>query len=55
MTSKPVGVFVVKDGEVTWRPAVDVNKIVLGGQLVVLVALLVLRAALKARGRPKRS
>jgi uncharacterized spore protein YtfJ len=49
LMSKPVGVFVVKDGEVTWRPAVDINKIILGGQLVVLVGLFVLRGILKAR------
>ena len=49
MMSKPVGVFVIKDGEVTWRPAVDVNKIILGGQAIVLVALLVLRGIVKTR------
>jgi uncharacterized spore protein YtfJ len=26
--AKPVGAYVIKDGEVTWRPAVDVNRIV---------------------------
>jgi uncharacterized spore protein YtfJ len=51
MTSKPVGVFVIKDGEVTWRPAVDVNKIILGGQVVLLVALLVLRGIFRSRRR----
>ena len=51
MTSKPVGVFVIKDGEVTWRPAVDVNKIILGGQAVLLVALLVLRGIFRSRRR----
>ena len=25
---KPVGAYVVKDGDVSWRPAVDVNRIV---------------------------
>ena len=55
MMSKPVGVFVIKDGEVTWQPALDLNKIILGGQLVLLAALLVLRGVLKAsRNRPAR-
>jgi uncharacterized spore protein YtfJ len=49
LMSKPVGVFVIKDDEVTWRPAVDVNKIILGGQLVLLVGLLVLRGIFKSR------
>ncbi len=51
MTSKPVGVFVIKDDEVTWRPAVDVNKIIIGGQVVLLVALLVLRGIFRSRRR----
>jgi hypothetical protein len=32
-----------------WEPAIDVNRIVLGGQLVAIVALLVLRTFLKRR------
>lgn len=55
MTSKPVGVFVIKDGDVSWRPAVDVNKIILGGQVVLLVGLLVLRGILRNRSRRRRS
>ena len=49
MNTKPFGVFVMKDGEVTWRPAVDVNRMILGGQLVAIAALLVLRSITKAR------
>ena len=49
MNTKPFGVFVLKDGEVTWRPAVDVNRMILGGQLVVIAALLTVRAFVKAR------
>jgi uncharacterized spore protein YtfJ len=43
LEAKPVGVFVVREGDVQWRPAVDVMRIVLGGQIVAIVALLVLR------------
>jgi uncharacterized spore protein YtfJ len=25
--ARPVGAYVIKDGEVTWKPAVDVNRI----------------------------
>jgi hypothetical protein len=49
MSAKPFGVFVVADGDVSWRPAVDVNRVILGGQLVAIAALLVLRALIKAR------
>ena len=51
LTSTPVGAFVIKDGSVSWRPAVDVNKIILGGQIVAIVALLTIRAIVKARSR----
>ncbi len=45
------GVFVVKDGEVRWQPAIDYNKIILGGQVVAVVALLTLRAFARLRAR----
>jgi uncharacterized spore protein YtfJ len=45
----PAGVYVVRGGDVTWRPAVDVNRIVLGGQLVGVVLFLTLRSILRRR------
>jgi uncharacterized spore protein YtfJ len=41
LQSRPVGAFVVRGSRVTWRPATDVNRIVLGGQIVGAVAILV--------------
>lgn len=49
LTARPLGVFVLKDGKVHWRPALDLNKVILGGQLVAITALLTLRAIMKAR------
>ncbi|SDJ83301.1 Sporulation protein YtfJ (Spore_YtfJ) [Nonomuraea maritima] len=49
----PAGVFVLKDGDAIWRPAVDVNRIVVGGQIVAVVLLLTLRAILKKRRRTR--
>lgn len=49
MTAKALGVFVISDGKVRWLPAIDVNKIILGGQVVAVTALLVVRALVKAR------
>ncbi len=43
----PAGVYVVKDGDVRWQPAIDVNRIVIGGQIVAVVLLLTIRAVLK--------
>ncbi|MCP2288610.1 hypothetical protein ACFYT3_04515 [Nocardia amikacinitolerans] len=35
---RPVGVYVVKDGQATWTPAVDANRIALFGQTIGLVS-----------------
>jgi uncharacterized spore protein YtfJ len=51
VTSTPIGAFVIKDGQVTWRPAIDINKVIIGGQIVAVVALLTIRAIVKARSR----
>jgi uncharacterized spore protein YtfJ len=49
LSAKPAGVYVIEGDHVRWRPAVDVNRIVLGGQIVVVFALLVLRSVLRHR------
>ncbi|WP_166905117.1 hypothetical protein [Mycobacterium sp. DL440] len=36
--SRPLGIFVVKDGKPTWVPAVDTTRIALMGELIGLVA-----------------
>jgi uncharacterized spore protein YtfJ len=54
ITAHPVGAFMIRDGELSWRPAVDVNRAILGGQVVAVVALLTLRAIVKARAKAKR-
>ncbi|HEV7964362.1 MAG TPA: spore germination protein GerW family protein [Actinoplanes sp.] len=54
VTTTPAGAFVIKDGNVKWHPAVDINKIVMGGQIVAVVALLTLRSIMKARAARRR-
>lgn len=55
LKARPAGAYVVKNNRICWRPAVDVNKIVMGGQLVAIVGMLVLGPALRAWcGREKR-
>lgn len=49
LTARPVGAYVVRDAKVGWEPAVDVNRIVLGMQVVVVIGLLVLRSILRRR------
>ena len=41
VAARPVGAYVIRDGEVVWRPAVDVNRLVLGWQVVSVLGLLV--------------
>ena len=49
LTAKPAGMYVIRDGTATWQPALDLNRVILGGQLVAIVALLVLRSILRRR------
>lgn len=49
MSTKPFGVFVIKDGDVTWRPALDVNRMIVGCQLVAITALFAVRSIVKKR------
>lgn len=37
LKARPVGMYALRDGRLSWRPAVDVNRIIWGGQLVTLV------------------
>ncbi len=38
LTARPVGVFLIKDGEATWVPAIDSTRIALMGELIGLVS-----------------
>ena len=49
VNARPVGVYVVRNGEVTWQPAIDVMRIIVGGQIIGLVAILAIRSLLKRR------
>ncbi len=47
----PVGVYVVKGGEVRWEPAFDLNRAIIGGQVLGAIAILALARALRRRRR----
>jgi len=49
--ARPSGAWVIEGETVTWKPAVDVNRIVLGGQLVALAAILVTGRILATHAR----
>ncbi len=51
VNAKPAGAFVIQGDDVQWRPAIDVNRIILGGQLVAAAALLLAVTVVKARAK----
>lgn len=55
LSARPAGAFVIKSGEVTWQPAVDVNSVVAVAGAVAIVTLLSLRSIVKARAKAKRA
>jgi uncharacterized spore protein YtfJ len=42
--ARPVGAYVIKDGEVSWKPAIDVGRLMFGWQVVAAIAALALWA-----------
>ena len=51
IAAKPAGAWVIKGGEVEWQPALDVNRMVLGGQIVAIFFFLFLRTLVKSRAK----
>lgn len=41
IVARPAGAYVIRDGEVTWKPAIDVNRIIAGAFGIAALALLV--------------
>lgn len=54
LIARPSGAWIIEEGKATWKPAVDVNRIVLGGQIVALAAILVTGRILIAHSRSRR-
>lgn len=51
VSAKPAGAFVIRGDKVQWQPSVDVNRILIGAQMVAVVALLTVRAIVRTRTR----
>lgn len=51
ISAAPVGAFVIRGDQVRWVPAIDVNRVVAGAQVVAVVALLTARRMAKLRRR----
>jgi uncharacterized spore protein YtfJ len=54
LAARPVGAFVISDGVVTWQPAIDLTRLVLGTQVAFIVAVLAWRGVVRAHARAKR-
>lgn len=48
VSARPAGVYVIRGDQVTWRPAIDVNRTIFMGQIVGIVFLLTVRSVVKA-------
>jgi hypothetical protein len=55
LIARPSGAWIVEGGEVTWKPAIDVNRVVLGGQIIALAAILATGRVLVARSGHRHS
>lgn len=51
IAAKPAGVFEIRGGHVRYRPAVDVNRIVMGMQIVAAIMLMTVGSIARARLR----
>ncbi|HEY3209084.1 MAG TPA: spore germination protein GerW family protein [Actinomycetota bacterium] len=55
LTARPVGAFVIKNGEARWEPAFDLNRAILMGQVGFIVAVLAWRSVARARMKARRA
>ena len=55
MRATPAGVYVLDHGRVRWEPALNLNAVILGGQVTAIVFFLAIRALVSRPGRAARS
>ena len=46
---RPVGAYVIADGDVRWEPVIDRTRVIVGSQFVLAAALLLLAVVLRRR------
>ena len=51
LQARPAGAFVINGEDVQWRPAIDVNRVIMGGQLIAAAALLLAASVVRSRRR----
>ncbi len=51
MMARPVGAFRIDGDDVAWIPAADTTRVIVIAEVAAIVAMLVMRSILRARGR----
>ena len=51
--ARPVGAWIIRDGEVSWEPAIDATRIASLSMLVAIIFLLTVRSIAKANARAR--
>ncbi len=54
LAGRPVGAYVIREGDARWEPVVDRTRVIIGSQIVVAVALLLVTAAVRSRSSTSR-
>ncbi len=49
LSAIPLGVYVLREGKVRWQPALNVNRIIAGAQIVGAIALFVFGEIIRSR------
>ncbi|HMM41259.1 MAG TPA: hypothetical protein PKA95_05105 [Thermomicrobiales bacterium] len=52
--AKGIGVYEIRNGAATFKPAIDVNRVIMGGQLIAIVAIIVIGGIIRARMKATR-
>ncbi len=48
-SARPIGAYVIQDGRVSWRPAVDVNRLIVWASVVLLTFILLVSRVQRTR------
>lgn len=54
LSARPAGVYVLKNDDAIWKPAVNVDRLLLGFQIVTVVAVMAFGSVGRARARARR-
>ena len=50
-SARPIGAYVIRDGQMSWRPAIDVNRVIAWSNVVVLALILLVSRVQRTRLR----